>query len=283
MGFSDSMTKVLVGHRKLIGLQQKEIDSLKRELRDLRKTTARLVAQNTAPEQCFEEDLANIQQELKALRKASVASDTLQTLETEVARLRDDNDQIRRRQRRDIEALRNEFRNFEQMQSDLQANGPRPANDPHHELREIRQSIQNLKAQKASAAEVSSLASSVERLKKAGGIAASPKHRYNRTWISLLIFNLIVIIAGVVGLDRAWRSLQQIAPVLPSAPIGVIAIVLLSGMLALNLTATSAWRLLSWKDKHRMSFFRQISGARMMSLGAVFISALAWLARASIT
>ncbi len=283
MGFSDSMTKVLVGHRKLIGLQQKEIDSLKRELRDLRKTTARLVAQNTAPEQCFEEDLANIQQELKALRKASVASDTLQTLETEVARLRDDNDQIRRRQRRDIEALRNEFRNFEQMQSDLQASGPRPANDPHHELREIRQSIQSLKAQKASAAEVSSLASSVERLKKASGIAASPKHRYNRTWISLLIFNLIVIIAGVVGLDRAWRSLQQIAPVLPSAPIGVIAIVLLSGMLALNLTATSAWRLLSWKDKHRMSFFRQISGARMMSLGAVFISALAWLARASIT
>ncbi len=282
MGSSDSLSRIFIGHRKLISLQQQEIENLKRDLRKLERTTTRLLSNGNESAIGSDREIAAIRREIEALRKASIASDTLQTLETQVAQLRESSEQQSRRQRREIEALRNDFRNLEQLQGELHAHPLRAANDPHHELRELRKSIRNLETQKASATELSSLASTVERLKKASGAPASSMHRYKRTWTWLVIFNLIVIVTGAVGLDRSWRWLQEIAPGLPSIHFGVLAIVLLSGILALNLTTTSAWRLLSWKDKHRLPFIKQISGARMMSLGAIFVSALAYLARVSL-
>ena len=282
MESSNAFAKILIGHRRLISLQQKEIERLRNDLQDIEEATTQVFPKKLNLEKLMEGEIASLRQEIRQLQASQAASRDTSEPAAELATLEHRIEKLEQKQRKKLAAIRHQLQNMEELQADTLSQYKLPDTDSRVALKEIRQSISSLKTEKASSTELLKLSTTVENLKNVGHYSFPLIQRYNRLWTLLFLVAVAATIIGLIGPERSWALIRG-----PHQRLSTSALMMSAGLLAsvlalLNILLGNTWKMLSWKARQKMSFFRQVSGARLISVGAVFIIILSQLARLSL-
>ena len=282
MESNNAFAKILVGHRRLISLQQKELERLRNDLRGIEEATTQAFPGKRKTNQRLESEIASLRQELRQIRDSLSASQSESVSAAELSALAYRIEALEKKQKKELAALHNQLQNLEERQADALSQFKLPDSESQISLKEIRQSLNSLKSEKASTTELLKLSTTVENLKNIGHYSLPLIQRYNRLWTLLMLVAIAATVIGIIGPERSWAMLRGTHLRLSTPALLMSAGMLASVLALLNILLGSTWKMLSWKERQKMSFLRQVSGARLISVGAVFIIILSQLARLSL-